>query len=184
MWYNSNWAYRKKITVDSSKVPSTQTNFPVLINITDTDLRDHAQSSGNDILFTNATGTKLNHEIDLWVNTTGQLVAWVNVTSLSSSADTILYMYYGNSDAADQQNVHGTWDENYVAVYHMNDVTTSTILDSTSNANHGTKKGANEPNQVDGKIGKAQDFNRANTEYINLGNSNDFRIASDNAKMG
>jgi len=40
----------------------------------------------------------------------------------------------------------------------MNDLTTSTIRDSTANANHGAKKGANEPIEADGKIGKAQGF--------------------------
>jgi hypothetical protein len=59
------------------------------------------------------------------------------------------------------------WDANYVAVYHMNDVTTSTIKDSTSNANNGTKKGANEPIQADGKIGKAQDFDGSN-DHIDI----------------
>jgi len=44
-WYNSSWLHRKKITATSSSsaIPSTQTNFPMLISITDTDLRDDAQ---------------------------------------------------------------------------------------------------------------------------------------------
>jgi len=43
----------------------------------------------------------------------------------------------------------------------------SMILDSTSNSNDGTKKAANEPVEVDGKVGKAQDFDGAN-DYISL----------------
>ena len=50
----------------------------------------------------------------------------------------------------------------------MKDATTSTILDSTGNANSGTKKGANEPIEADGKIGKGQDFDGAN-DSINIG---------------
>jgi len=44
-WYNTDWSHRKKITATSSSsaIPSTQTNFPMLISITDTDLRDDAQ---------------------------------------------------------------------------------------------------------------------------------------------
>jgi hypothetical protein len=78
-------------------------------------------------------------------------------------------MYYGNADVTSDPSTTAVWDANYVAVYHMNDVTTSTIKDSTVNANNGTKKGANEPVQVDGKIGKGQDFDETHTEYINCG---------------
>jgi hypothetical protein len=144
-------------------------NFPVLINITDTDLRDNAQSDGDDIAFTSSSDVQLNHEIELYTNTTGRLVAWVNVTSLSSSADTVIYMYYGNATCGSQQNAEGTWDANYVMVQHMNDATTSTIKDSTSNNNDGTKKAANEPVQVDGVIGKGQSFDGTN-DYISVAN--------------
>ena len=40
-----------------------------------------------------------------------------------------------------------------------------TILDSTSNANHGTKKGAGEPVEIAGKAGMGQDFD---VDYITL----------------
>ena len=51
------------------------------------------------------------------------------------------------------------WDSNFKFVSHMNDnPDTSHIKDSTSNHNHGTKKGANEPVEVAGQVGKAQNF--------------------------
>jgi len=37
-------------------------------------------------------------------------------------------MYYGNSDCSTQEDAIGTWDSDYIAVYHLNDTT-----DSTSN---------------------------------------------------
>ena len=88
--------------------------------------------------------TKLNHEIELYDNGTGQLIAWVNVPSLSSSADTILYVYYGNATCQNQENAAGTWDPSYIAVYHMND-TAATCSDSSGNANHGTFYGTDLP---------------------------------------
>jgi len=65
-WYNSNWLYRKAITIDSSKVSATLSNFPVLVSIaSDSDLASKAQSDANDILFTLSDGTtKLAHEIE------------------------------------------------------------------------------------------------------------------------
>jgi hypothetical protein len=32
-WYNSNWAYRTKITIDHTKVEGDLTNFPLLLKI-------------------------------------------------------------------------------------------------------------------------------------------------------
>ena len=50
----------------------------------------------------------------------------------------------------------------------MKDETTSTIKDSTVNANDGTKLGANEPIEADGKIAKAQDFDGVDDD-VNCG---------------
>jgi len=63
-WYNTggNWAHRKSVTIDHTKVSGSLalTNFPVLISVTDANLQASAQSSGNDILFTAGDGvTKL-----------------------------------------------------------------------------------------------------------------------------
>jgi hypothetical protein len=110
-WWSANWRYKKEITINSSQVPSTLSNFPVCIDITDTDLRDNAQSDGDDIAFTNADeDTQLNHKIEYWDNTTGELVAWVNVTSLTHDTDTIIYMYYGNDAASNQENPSEVFD--------------------------------------------------------------------------
>jgi len=48
-------------------------------------------------------------------------------------------------------------------VQHMNDYpNTSTITDSTGNITTGSKYAANEPIEVDGEIGKAQEFDGTN----------------------
>jgi hypothetical protein len=78
------WGNRKKITIDSSKVIADQTNFPVLINIVDQDLANRTQPDGDDIMFiASDETTKYNHEIESYDSSTGKLVAWVNITSLS-----------------------------------------------------------------------------------------------------
>jgi hypothetical protein len=166
-WYDTNWTYRKKITIDHTKVNGTQTNFPVLINLSfDSELAAKAQDDGDDILFTSSDGTnKLAHEIELYDSATGKLIAWVNVTILSNTTDTVLYLYYNNSAASNQQNPAGVWNTNYRGVYHMKDKTTSTIDDSTSNNKDGTKGATNEPIEADGKIGKGQSFDGSN-DYI------------------
>ncbi len=155
VWWDSNWQYRKNIMIDHTKVSANLTNFPILINITDSSLSSHAQSSGNDIAFADYSGNKLNHEIELFNSPTGYLVAWVKVPSLSSTADTILYMYYGNPSASNQQNVAGTWDSNYVMVQHLGQATGS-FIDSTGNHNDCAPNGGvshNVTGEIDGAAG-------------------------------
>ena len=126
----------KPITLNSSQVNSTLTNFPVFINLSsDADLASDALDSGWDIAFFDSTGvgaTQYNHEIELFNGTTGQLVTWVNITSLAHDVDTTIYMYYNDSDiGSSAENIEGTWDSNYVYVQHFKN-STGDALDSTN----------------------------------------------------
>jgi hypothetical protein len=140
-------------TLVVSKVVATDlSDFPVLISITDTDLLDEARSDGNDIVFRWDDGTcggkpckGLYHEIEEWNSSTGELVAWVKIPTLSSSNDTTIYMYYGNPNVSvPSENPAGVWDSNYSGVYHLNQNpggAAPQMLDSTLNVNHGTAMG-------------------------------------------
>ena len=171
-WYNSSWQYRKKITINSANVSDTLTSFPVLASLaTDSNLASDAQDDGDDILFTAADEvTKLSHEIESFDGTSGQLVAWVKIPSLSAVTDTEIYMYYGNSGASNQEDIANVWDSNYILVTHMtDDPDTSHVSDSTNNSNNGTKTAANEPIEASGNIGNGQNFDGLD-DAINHGN--------------
>ncbi len=156
-WYNQDWQYCKKITIDHDKVEADLTDFPVLVSITDSDLRDQAKSDGSDIVFTSSDGTtKLKREIESYDDSTGTLVAWVK-TGLSGSSDTELYIYYGNSGAS-ETNDTDTWDTSFKGVWHLQETTggANAIEDSTSNSNHGTDQGSptlGATGKVDGSVG-------------------------------
>jgi predicted glutamine amidotransferase len=120
-WWNINWEFRKPITIYHSNVTSDLTNFPVLVNITDSDLATKAQVDGDDIVFTDPSGLKLDHEIEYYNGTSGLLVAWVKIPSLSSTEDTTIYMYYGNPDALNQENTQQVWDADYMMTQHFNE---------------------------------------------------------------
>ena len=156
-WWNTNWNFRKTITIDHTKVSGVLQNFPVLINITDDDLANKAQSDGDDIVFTDNNGVQFSHEIEFYNNNDGHLVAWVNIPLLSPASDTTLYMYYGNPDASNQQNVTAIWDSNFVIVQHLEE-RSSTRYDSTSNGNNGTLYGE-VGKDLSGKIDGADAFN-------------------------
>jgi hypothetical protein len=153
-WWNTSWHFRKSITIDHTKVDSTLNNFPVLISLTDSNLAAKAQADGDDIVFTDASKKKLNHEIESFNAVSGQLVACVQA-DLSSTADTILYLYYGNPTATNQQNGPGTWDSYFVMVQHLEE-TSNPVTDSTSYHNDGIYSGSGQ--DVAGKIDGADYF--------------------------
>ena len=175
-WYDSDYGYKKKITIDHTKVSGDEINFPILISVTDANLADEANSghvknsSGYDIIFTNGDeDTQLKHEIERYVNTDGILVFWVKIDSLSSTSDTDLYIYYGKTGVVADPSTTDTWDSNFLFVSHMkNDPDTTHIADSTSTGNDGTKNAETEPEQANGKMGYAQDFELADTEKIKM----------------
>ncbi len=170
-WFNfgatgrCDWAYRKSITIDRTKVAGSLSDFPVLISLdADPDLAASARADGKGIVFTAADGTtKLPHEIESFTKATGTLVAWVKVPTLSPSADTVIWMYYGNVGSDDQQDIADVWTANYNAVWHH----TADLLDSTSGNNDGTNSGSV---NVAGRIGNAQQYNGANS-YVDVGSA-------------
>jgi len=165
------WPYRKPIRINSSQVTSDLTNFPVLISLTDSDLKDKARSDAYDIYFTKSDGTtRLDHEIESYNSGTGELAAWVRFPNLSSTEDTIIYMYYGNPTATDQSNPTAVWDDNFTMVQHLNETGTGTRYDSTKYSNNGITSGYDGDEGTTGKINGADDLDGTN-DYINCGNN-------------
>ncbi|MCK5641932.1 MAG: DUF2341 domain-containing protein, partial [Gammaproteobacteria bacterium] len=167
--------YYKVITIDHNLVSGTGShkNFPILISIMDSDLHDDVQSNGNDISFANDTAW-LDHEIELfdqaYNSTHAQLVAWVRIPSLSTSIDTKITMYYGNSTMGSQENPTGVWNSNFIGVWHLKETSggLNAIKDSTDNANHGTDSGNPTLGQI-GLIGNSISFDGLD-DQIDVGN--------------
>ena len=138
------YEFRKSITIDRSKISdgscgATLANFPMLFSVTDSDLRhtssggDVTDLGGDDIIFVALDAMtcggpsicRLDHEIEKYVNTTGELVAWVRLPSVNTSAaasDTIIYIYYGDGKVTSPtENPAGVWDANHAGVWHLHD---------------------------------------------------------------
>ena len=142
MGWLTGWQYRRAITIDRTKVDSDLYNFPVLVALTSSNFNfSKARTDGYDIRFTSSDGTTLLDYERERHNASSQVAEyWVRVPLVSSTSDTVIYMYYGKSDASDGQNKTGVWDSNFKAVWHLHE-TAGTHYDSTSNNNHGTPYG-------------------------------------------
>ena len=162
-WYHPDWKSRNKITIHNEKVPANATDFPFMFYGRDVDFKSLAQADGDDFLFTASDKvTKLDHEIESYDQSRGELTAWVKIPSLSSIEDTEIYIYYGNNAASNQENVAGVWSNGYEAVYHLHDDFTNST-DSVDAVNVGTV-------DTTGIVANAQDFERDdNTDHLDLG---------------
>jgi len=161
--FDFGWQYRKQITINHDMVSGDFVNFPVLISIIDSDLRDRAQYDGDDILFMGSDGVSqpLNHEIEYYDGGTGKLIVWVNVTLVSAENDTLFFMYYGNKDCLSKQDVVNTWDSDYLCVLHMNGASWDAIDDSTINDNDVISQSGSPTYHATGKVGYAVDFDNS-----------------------
>ena len=169
-WFDGEWKFRRKCKVNKDLVEDEIKEFPLLFSVTlNTGIKNRALSSGNDILFTAKDGkTKLAHEIEKYDSQTGELVAHVKIPKVSDSSNTEFFIYYGNPNATDQQDIINVWkgtnklgtevSHDYAMVQHLNEDPTDTppeYLDSTENNNDGTETSVT---RVTGKIGFATDY--------------------------
>ncbi len=122
--------YEKALTVASSKVSTTLTDFPVWIRLDDADLAKHATSSGSDIFFTDSAGTPLAYELQHWTAAGGHLEAWVKIPSLSSTTDTTIDVRYGQASAAPAPSSAAVFSANFVSVWHLEASASNSFADA------------------------------------------------------
>ena len=165
------FGYKRSITIDHTKCGSgDSTNFPVLVYISDATFKTvgnggHVQSSsGNDILFYSDSGgtTQIASEIDGYTATTGVVYAWVKVSTLSVSSDTVIYVFYG--DSSPPSRTTGAWNSNFRGVWHFGDGSSVTNTDSSGNSHTLTN---NNVTATTGQIYGAGSYN-GTTAYMTL----------------
>jgi RHS repeat-associated protein len=168
------YLYHRTLTIDHTKIPNTdQANFPVLISGTYGFLANIANGgnvrspNGFDIAFSLGCDptAKLDHEIESYRASDGTVRMWVRIPSLSHTADTVIYVWYGSATVTtSQENPAGVWGSGYRGVWHLGDISTGTAKDSSGNGFNGTVQGAT---VGAGQIGGAASF--AGGQYIDMG---------------
>lgn len=125
------------LTIDATQVDATLTDFPVLVRVTNP-LLSAARPDGFDLGFSADGGsTQLAFQIERWVQSTGELVAWVKVPSVSDLTDTVFYLSYADGSTTNRSNAASVWSNQFRGVYHMDyGGGAGAQLDSTANANH------------------------------------------------
>lgn len=196
------FSYYRSITIAHSQVPNTdQSSFPVLVSISGQTYLKTVANGGHvnntttvngitvpaDLGFYTTSGltTKLNWEVESYDGTAGTLVAWVMISTVSHTTDTVFYMAYGDSGVTTWQgNVASTWDTNFALVSHLGDNAGNTnVTDSTSNANTGTaQQNTSSVTTTSAEIGRGMTFN-GSSDYVNEGTGTQFATGSGNITL-
>ncbi|WP_207424231.1 DUF2341 domain-containing protein [Desertivirga brevis] len=171
----SNYLYRKKLTLNANNYVSGSgelTNFPVLLEIHDTDLKHTGSASdkvksatANDIAFkevstSQISGGELSYQIENYDAANGILKVWVKIPSLKKSINNEIYLYFGSSNPTTHSS-QDTWGSDYRAVFHFNESTYTTKLGGIKDGkglNNATLT-SNTNNLTSGIIGSAYNFN-------------------------
>ena len=137
----SGWDKRVKLTIDNTDIDVALTNFPILVYISTSSGRnnddlsfvfDELQNDANrkKIAVTTDDGqTECYVKIETWSEANEQAWLWVKVPSISSDADTDLYLYFDSSHADNTAYVGNVgsvpaetvWDATYLMVFHFSE---------------------------------------------------------------
>jgi len=174
---DAGYLYARSVTIQNGQVSGSTnlTSFPMLFSGTYSYLAttgnggNVTDDNGYDIIFSSdqAGFIKLDHEIDSYSSTTGEIEVWVEVPTVDHNDDTVVYIHYGNSNiSSSQENVSGVWNSNYQAVWHLGD-SAVTASDSTSNSNDLTTVDMTASDLVDGHIASAVELDSSShSQYL------------------
>ena len=142
------YEHRKLITLNGTQISGStdHANFPVMIKVTEADLKSTSNGggvvnpSGYDIVFTQSDGsTLLKHELQNYTASTGDLLCWVNLPTLTPTVDSTIYLYFGKPAIYTDQSDTLTWNSNYLGVWHLEDLSDAagayTLTDHNTAAN-------------------------------------------------
>lgn len=173
-WYNPSWLYRLKISSVASKVLEDTGDVYIDLSLLPANFFTNAKSDGSDIRVTKSDGTtEVAIEVKNYNATTKTGELYLSTGgSLSTSANTDFYIYYGNASAA-AYSLSATYGAQHVydvstkGVWHLdeNTATVGGIKDSTANGLNGTMYSNGVASAIGssaGKLGNAPTFDGIN----------------------
>jgi len=160
--------YKFPITIDKTKVQGTNTNFVYLFSELCSSIPAgfwaHVKDSGGlDIIFFDTDGvTELKREIVLYSTGTNKVEAWVQILSLGTASNKIIYCQYGGATRANDSTLWS--DAEVVSTFHYQG-----NANDSGDSNNGTVTGAV---QNDGKIQKCYSFDGTGNKIASAHNAN------------
>ena len=161
-WWNDDWGYRKKITLDAKQLqqegikPVEDALIPVRLHTGNFGFFADLGEGGKDIRFIAGDDkTPLKFYIEKIDAINEMALIWVKLPKDIASADeAMVWMYYGNQKAVDGQDASGIFDVAQAVAYHFE---ADAVKDATA---YGNQPAAASSTRVEGgAIGDAASFN-------------------------
>jgi len=166
-WWNDDWSYRKKITVNAGPQGGALTEdvmrAPILVRLHDGNFQfADAKDDGSDLRFVAADDTTpLKFHIDTYDSLLGIALVWVDVPAIRAGAAADIWLYYGNTkadaNAPAGADPRGTYDNDQTLVYHFGE-TNAPPRDTTAFNNGAQTAVTSVDNSI---IGRGAHFNGA-----------------------
>ena len=124
-WWNDDWSYRKKITLNAGPqggaLPEDVGRAPILVRLHDGNFRfADAKDDGSDLRFIAGDDkTPLKFHLDTYDALLGIALVWVDVPAIRAGVTTEVWLYYGNANAPVGADPRGTYDNDTTLVYHF-----------------------------------------------------------------
>ena len=156
-WYNPNWQTRKQILISPKNLNAEIKDFPYFLEISDKDLIN--EKEGEILFFDPENNKKIEREIIKFDKDKGNFLAFLKIPNLFPQKDKKIYLYFDNNKIP-EKNSKETYDDNYLAIFHFDEI--GSPINSLSNNIYAIcEKDSIE--KVDGKIGKAVNFDGGNS---------------------
>jgi hypothetical protein len=173
------YKYERNITIDHNRVAGGEDlySFPVMISLSGQNFLKSSptgqvfNASGYDIIFADDDYNQLDHQVEYYNGTSGDLIAWVRIPVLSASENTVIKIIYGNPLITDNPSVTSVWDSHYKGVWHLDN---NSLNDFTSYNKSGTPY--NTPTYPAGVINNALGMNGSN-QYVQVNNASNLNFA-------
>ncbi len=184
------FAYKGTFTVTSSSglLPSSQSNFPLLVSVTNACLKTvgnggqvqhtvtfNGQTVPADVVFklaSDLTGAAMSYDVAFYDPAAGTLIAWVLKSTLALGD--LFYAGIGDASISTYQggSVGAAWNSNLKGGWHGGDGTTLNLKDSTG-VNDGTNHSATaDPSgAIDGAIALS-----GSSQWVDVGNNASLQI--------
>jgi hypothetical protein len=116
--YQNGYSYRRTLRIGGTAVGGSAalTNLPLRVDETMSSFKSAANggkvqsASGWDIRFETASGTQLDHELEVYSPAAGRIACWVRIPTATPAVDQDIFLYYGKPGlAVSEENPPGVW---------------------------------------------------------------------------
>ncbi len=145
-WWNSDWTYREKITIDAgpkgAALSEDPGRMPLLLRLHDGNFQFlEAKEDASDLrVIAGDDKTPLKFHIESYDGVLGVAFIWIDVPVVALNAPTEIWLYWGNPGAASGADMPGTYDSDTTLVYHFAE-RNAPPRDSTASGNNAAGPG-------------------------------------------